>query len=76
MQPCQSPVQGALETQADELAQLDCQSRQLKQVLAALQEEEDHGLQTQRRMVAAAEEEVWLHVCWSTRSLCFDVQFG
>ena len=62
-------VQAAMERQADELGQLDCQSRQLKQALAALHEEEDHSLQKQRRMVAAAEEEVWLHDCWAARSL-------
>lgn len=51
-------VQRALKRQADEVGQLDCQSRHLQEALAALHEEEDHGLQIQRRMVATAEEEV------------------
>ncbi|KAL3152957.1 hypothetical protein ABBQ38_011987 [Trebouxia sp. C0009 RCD-2024] len=50
--------EGAMKRKADEVGQLDCQSRHLQEALAALHEEEDHSLQKQRRMVATAEEEV------------------
>lgn len=59
-----------MKRKADEVGQLDCQSRHLQEALAALHEEEDHSLQKQRRMVATAEEEVWLHDCWATRPFC------
>ena len=57
------PVQAAVQSQANELAQLEGHSTHLKNALAALHAEEDHSLQKQRRLVAAAEEEVWLQ-CW------------
>ena len=52
-------VQAAVQSEANQLAQLERQSNHLEEALTALHEGEDHSLQKQRRLVAAAEEEVW-----------------
>ena len=64
-----------MQSHANQLAQLERHSNHLKEALTALHEEEDHSLQKQRRLVAAAEEEVWtmldpqdLHVDCTTKS--------
>lgn len=50
-----------MESQAEQVAQLERHSHHLQEAMAALRQEEDHSLQRQRRLVAAAEEEVRLH---------------
>lgn len=63
-------LQAAVESQANQVAELEHQSTHLREAMAALHLEEDHSLQKQRRLVATADEEVWP----STRTACCDLE--
>jgi len=61
-------LQEGLASQADRLAQLQQQGRQLQEPLAAAHTQDDKNLRTQRHTVAAAEEEVCNVPCIASSS--------